>query len=59
MSVIVFLIALALLVALGFLGLFAWAVRSGQFDDTEGPPRRMLFDDMDSPKQENPPKGRE
>ncbi len=59
MSVIVFLIALALLVALGFLGLFAWAVRSGQFDDTEGPPRRMLFDDADAPKAENPPKGRE
>lgn len=59
MSVIVFLIALALLVALGFLAMFGWAVRSGQFDDTEGPPRRMLFDDTDLAKKENPPKGRE
>ena len=41
MSVIVLLIAAGGLVAGGFLGAFLWAVRSGQFDDTEhaGRPR--------------------
>lgn len=45
MNVILLLIAIAIVVALGFLALFFWAVRSGQYDDTEGPPRRILFDD--------------
>jgi cbb3-type cytochrome oxidase maturation protein len=45
MSVIYFLIAIALLVAGSFLGLFIWAVRTGQYSDIEGPARRMLFDD--------------
>lgn len=45
MSVIVLLIVAGGVVAVGFLGAFIWAVRSGQFDDTETPPIRMLFDD--------------
>lgn len=49
MSVLALLIAAGGVVALGFLGAFLWAVRSGQFDDTAAPPIRMLFDD------ENPP----
>ena len=44
-SVIVLLIVAGGVVAVGFLGAFVWAVRSGQFDDTETPPVRMLFDD--------------
>jgi cbb3-type cytochrome oxidase maturation protein len=36
---------LALLVALGAVLAFAWTVRSGQLDDLETPPRRILFDD--------------
>jgi len=36
---------LALLVAAGAVGAFVWTVRSGQLDDTETPPRRILFDD--------------
>jgi cbb3-type cytochrome oxidase maturation protein len=31
-----------LFVALGFVGLFVWALFSGQFQDVEGPKRRML-----------------
>lgn len=33
--------------------LFWWAVRSGQFDDMEGPAHRILMDDDDTspPKQ--------
>ena len=45
MSVIVGLIAVGGLVACGFLAAFAWAVRSGQFDDTATPPVRILFED--------------
>ncbi len=45
MSVLLFLIPLALL--LGGIGLFAffWALRQGQFDDLEGDARRILIDD--------------
>ena len=45
MSVIIFLIILGILVAGGFLAGFIWAVKSGQYDDTESPAIRMLFDD--------------
>ncbi|MCC2662689.1 MAG: cytochrome oxidase maturation protein cbb3-type [Geminicoccaceae bacterium] len=45
MSVLVYLIPIAL--ALGGLGLmaFLWALRSGQFDDLDGAAERILFDD--------------
>jgi cbb3-type cytochrome oxidase maturation protein len=44
-SVLVYLIPIAL--ALGGLGLmaFLWALRSGQFDDLDGAAERILFDD--------------
>lgn len=45
MSVIVLLIIAGGLIAAGFLTAFAWAVRSGQFDDTTTPALRMLRDD--------------
>lgn len=45
MSVIVLLIAAGGAVAIGFLVAFAWAVRSGQFDDVVSPAWRMLFED--------------
>jgi cbb3-type cytochrome oxidase maturation protein len=44
MSVIIILVILALLVAGGFLGFFFWAVKDGQFDDTESPSVRILKD---------------
>jgi cbb3-type cytochrome oxidase maturation protein len=44
MDIIIGLIAISLLVALAFLGLFIWAIKTGQFDDTETPSMRMLFD---------------
>jgi cbb3-type cytochrome oxidase maturation protein len=45
MSVLVYLVPIAL--ALGVLGLAAylWALRSGQFDDLDGAAERILFDD--------------
>jgi cbb3-type cytochrome oxidase maturation protein len=53
--VIALLIGAGGLVAGGFLAAFAWAVRSGQFDDTVTPPIRILFDDrppLPSPSDE-------
>lgn len=46
MSVITILIGLGLMVALGFLAAFAWAVRNGQYDDTYTPSLRMLHDEV-------------
>ena len=48
MGVIILLIAFSLVVALTFLGLFYWAVKSGQFDDSYTPSIRVLFDDTHS-----------
>ena len=52
MSVLLYLIPIALF--LGLLGLagFLWALRSGQFDDLDGAAQRILFDD-DPPPQAN------
>lgn len=51
MEVIYMLIGFSLLVALIFLGLFFWAVKSGQFDDQYTPSMRMLFDSKKSSKE--------
>ena len=48
MSVIVVLIGASLIVALGFLIAFLWAVRNGQYDDKYTPSIRILFDDKKS-----------
>ena len=57
MGVMVLLIAAGGAVALGFLGAFIWAVRSGQFDDTGTPPVRILVDERDAPRPSSVPKG--
>lgn len=47
MTILLYLIPVALL--LGGLGLaaFLWALKSGQYDDLEGAANRILFDDTD------------
>lgn len=45
MNGIVFLLPAALLLGAVFVVLFLVAVRDGQFDDLDDPPRRMLEDD--------------
>lgn len=45
MQILLFLIIISLLVALGFLAAFIWAVKSGQFDDSFTPSVRVLFED--------------
>ncbi len=44
------LIPISLLVVFVIGVLFWWALRSGQFDDLEGPAYRILFDDRDEPE---------
>lgn len=45
MGIIVLLIAISVAIALLFLGIFYWNIKSGQYDDTYTPSVRMLFDD--------------
>ena len=45
MSVIIILIIISVVVAIFFLGIFIWAVKTGQFDDTVSPSIRILFED--------------
>jgi cbb3-type cytochrome oxidase maturation protein len=42
----------------GFVGwlFFLWAVKSGQYDDIEGPKYRMLDDEEDTKKNDQEPK---
>ena len=58
MSVLVYLIPIAL--ALGGLGLlaFLWALRSGQFDDLDGAAERILFDDDEQQDPSRPDRRR-
>jgi cbb3-type cytochrome oxidase maturation protein len=49
MSAIYILMLAGLVIAGGFLIVFLWAVRSGQFDDDTTPSIRILFDDEVSP----------
>lgn len=45
MEIVLILIPVSLiLIALGIF-LFSWAVKSGQYDDLEGPAHRILYDD--------------
>lgn len=53
MNIFYLLIGASLVVALIFLAAFIWAVKSGQFDDNETPPYRILFDDDSVEKDEN------
>lgn len=45
MKVILLLIAISLILAIGFLISFFWAVKSGQYDDDYTPSVRILFED--------------
>ena len=45
MSIIFIVLPLSLLIVGGAVAAFAWAARSGQLDDLDTPPLRMLEDD--------------
>jgi cbb3-type cytochrome oxidase maturation protein len=57
MVALYFILPLALLVAGGAVAAFAWSVKTGQLDDLDTPPRRMLLDDdRPSPPVAPPPR---
>jgi cbb3-type cytochrome oxidase maturation protein len=45
MGIIVLLICISLTIAVVFLLVFYWSMKSGQYDDTYTPSIRMLFED--------------
>ncbi len=49
MEILYLLVPLAMLIVALMVVIFFWAVRSGQFDDLEGPAHRIIMDD-DSPE---------
>ena len=53
MGIIVALIAISLTIAVMFLVVFYWSMKSGQYDDTYTPSVRMLFDEKQNKKPED------
>lgn len=51
MSGLAILIPVALLMGLGGLAFFFWAMRHNQFDDLDGAAQRVLIDDEDEDEQ--------
>lgn len=45
MDILYLLIPLSLVFVAAIAGVFLWAVKSGQFEDMEGPAHRILMDD--------------
>lgn len=50
MDILYLLIPMSILLVLVIVGAFLWAIRSGQFDDLEGPAHRILLDDDERPE---------
>lgn len=53
MEVLIYLLPLAVLLGLAGLIAFFWSVKSGQFDDMEGPAWRILADDDETAPPKN------
>ena len=53
MSILYLTLGVSFLIALGFLFLFLWAARGGQYEDDETPAIRMLFDDDSTQSSQN------
>ena len=47
MNILLVLVPVSLLLSLGGLAVFLWAIRSRQYDDPEGDARRILSDEWD------------
>ena len=66
MEILYLLVPLAVILAGVIVWAFLWSVRSGQFDDLEGPAHRILMDEDETrntssphtPQPEKPPAGR-
>lgn len=57
MDILYLLIPLAIIIMIVAVAAFMWAVRSGQYEDLEGPAHRILMDD-DDPRIPKSPAGR-
>ncbi|MBP7587859.1 MAG: cbb3-type cytochrome oxidase assembly protein CcoS [Thermoanaerobaculia bacterium] len=55
MESVFLLVPLAAVLALGTVAALFWAVRSGQFEDLEGPAHRILMDDDSPPSSDEGP----
>lgn len=51
MEILYLLIPLSVVLVFLIGGIFWWAVKSGQFDDLEGPAHRILLDDERPPRR--------
>ncbi len=51
MEIVYLLILLALILVVFIILAYMWAVKSGQFDDLEGPAHKILMDDDDIKKE--------
>ncbi len=56
MDILYLLIPLSLIIVAAIVWAFLWSVRSGQFDDLEGPAYRIRMDDEDSDNDVTRPK---
>jgi len=57
-SAIFLVLPLALVIGAAAVVAFIWSVRSGQLDDCDTPPRRMLLDDQECPRPAHPANAR-
>ena len=53
MTIIIFLIIISLLIAIGFLCAFFWAIRDGQYEDDHTPAMRILLDNPNVKQNDN------
>jgi len=53
MDIIYFLIPMALVLVAGIVAGLFWAVKSGQFDDMEGPAHQIIMDEEIYPEDED------
>ncbi|MEY3219143.1 MAG: hypothetical protein RIT27_500 [Pseudomonadota bacterium] len=45
MDILYLLIAVSLILVIGIVSAFLWSIKSGQFEDLEGPSHHILMDD--------------
>ncbi len=53
MEILYLLVPLAVVLAGVIVWAFLWSIRSGQFDDLEGPAHRILMDEDEPPRRES------
>ncbi|MHB1402204.1 MAG: cbb3-type cytochrome oxidase assembly protein CcoS [Thiobacillus sp.] len=56
MDILILLIPLSLVLVGIIAWVILWAVKSGQFDDLEGPAHSIIMDDDNPPKSDDDPK---